>query len=80
VTIAPRHILRLVGGDAPPTGHEIWDDTRVTVSTGKAGTFDQRWRCLVSGRIVEARGGMVELGTALDPFPVTFLVPAESPM
>ena len=80
VTIAPRQILRLVGGDAPPTGHDIWDDTRVTLSTGKAGTFDQRWRCLVSGRIVEARGGMVELGTALDPFPVTFLVPAESPM
>ena len=80
VVIAPRYIRRLVGGSGAPTGHEIWGDTRVRLSFGtRLGTSDQRWRCQISGRIVMTRGGIVELGRVLDPFPVTILAPVESP-
>ena len=78
VVIAPRHTLSLTGGSAPPTGHGIWGDTRVRLAGRLPGTSDQRWRCEISGRIVEARGGMVELGTVLDPFPVAMLAPTGS--
>ena len=78
--IVPRYIRRLVGGTGAPTGHEIWGDTRVRLSFGThLGTSDRRWRCQISGRIVTARGGIVELGRVLDPFPVTLLAPVESP-
>ena len=73
VAIAPRFALTLVGGPAAPVGRDVWADTRLRLP-GRA----THWRCALSGRIVEARGGSVELGDVLDPLPVALLVPDDS--
>jgi (1->4)-alpha-D-glucan 1-alpha-D-glucosylmutase len=75
VAIAPRFVLALAGNGAPPVGHEIWGDTRVRTE----GTSVRRWRCLITGRVVESKGGALELGHVLDSLPVTLLAPEESP-
>ena len=76
VAVAPRFILSLASGGGAPVGHESWGETRVAVTA--RGTSESRWRCAISGRIVEARHGKLELGSILDPLPVALLVSVAS--
>jgi (1->4)-alpha-D-glucan 1-alpha-D-glucosylmutase len=68
IALAPRLVLTLAPDGSAPLGARVWRDTTVRVAS------DCRWRCVLSGRVLQARDGL-RVADVLDELPVALLLP-----
>jgi (1->4)-alpha-D-glucan 1-alpha-D-glucosylmutase len=70
LAVVPRLVYGLAGPARHPVGGDVWGDARVTLPRGAP----QRYRDLLTGRMVQADSGRLRLGDLLESLPVAALV------